>query len=73
MAKHVYPVATRGAGKPAFGDLLVSAVTSDDVAAVMTAHPAGCSAQTRMHTYQRLRRLFDLAIFPIQPTPEETS
>ena len=64
MKKHVYGVKTRGPKGPEFGDLRASDVTSDDVAAVMAAHSKELAAQTRMHTYQRLRRLFDLAIFP---------
>jgi integrase len=64
MRKHVYGVHTRGAAGPVFGDLPVAQVTSDDVAAVMASHSSELAAQTRMHTYQRLRRLFDLAIFP---------
>jgi integrase len=64
MAKHVYGVRTRGPAGPVFGDLPVAQVTSDDVSAVMASHSMALAAQTRMHTYQRLRRLFDLAIFP---------
>ena len=64
MAKHVYAVRTRGATGPVFGDLQVAQVTSDDVSAVMASHSMALAAQTRMQTYQRLRRLFDLAIFP---------
>jgi hypothetical protein len=66
MAKHVYPVKTRGPSGPTFGDLPVADVSSDDVAAVMASHPAGCSAQVRLHSYQRLRRVFDLAIYPLK-------
>ncbi len=66
MAKHVYGVKTRGAGGATFGDLRVVDVTNDDIAAVMASHSSKLAAQTRMHTYQRLRRLFDLAIFPLR-------
>jgi hypothetical protein len=44
----------------------VASVTTDDVAAVMAAHPKELRAKTRSDTYQRLRRLFDLAIFPLR-------
>jgi integrase len=52
-----------------FGDLPVTAVTTNDVAAVMAAHPRDLRAKTRGDTYQRLRRLFDLAIFPMRLRP----
>jgi integrase len=64
MAKHVYPAHVRGASGPLFGDLPVASVTTDDVAEVMASHSNELAAATRTHTYQRLRRLFDLAIFP---------
>jgi integrase len=66
LAAHVLEVKTRGASGPAFGDLVVTDVTADDVAAVMAAQPKDHRAQTRLHTYVRLRRIFDLAIYPLK-------
>jgi hypothetical protein len=51
LRSHVYPIRTRGATGPVFGDLLVSAVTTDDVTAVMAAHPKELRAKTRIDTY----------------------
>ncbi len=66
LKAHAYEVKTRGPNGPTFGDLTVAAVTTDDVAVVMGAHPKELRAKTRGDTYQRLRRLFDLAIFPLR-------
>ena len=66
LKAHAYEVKTRGASGPVFGDLPVMGVTTDDVSAVMAAHPRELRAKTRGDTYQRLRRLFDLAIFPLR-------
>ncbi len=66
LKAHAYEVKTRGASGPVFGDLPVASVTTDDVSAVMAAHPRELRAKTRGDTYQRLRRLFDLAIFPLR-------
>lgn len=60
MAKHVYPIKTRGPAGPDFGDLQVSDVTSDDIAAVMGAHGKELAAQTRMHTNVEPLRFHDL-------------
>jgi hypothetical protein len=64
MAKHLYAARVRGAGCADFGDLPVPQVTTDDIAAVMAAHSKDLSARSRLHSYNRLHRLFDLAIFP---------
>jgi integrase len=61
-----YEVRTRGPSAPVFGDLPASAVTTDDVAKVMAALPAGQRSETRVKQYNRLHRLFDLAIFPVR-------
>jgi integrase len=66
LKAHAYEVKTRGPSGPAFGDLPVSQVTTDDLSIVLGAHPAELRAKTRGDTYQRLRRLFDLAIFPLR-------
>src|SRR5579872_5635239 len=66
LKAHAYEIRTRGSSGPAFGDLPVAGVTTDDVSAVMAAHPRELRAKTRGDTYQRLRRLFDLAIFPLR-------
>jgi integrase len=66
LNKHAMPVKTRGANGPAFGDLRVVDVTPRDIVEVMAAQPKEHRAQTRLHIYQRLRRLFDLAIFPLE-------
>lgn len=68
LAKHVYGVKTRVASGPSFGDLVVADVTTDDVAKIMAGHVG--SAQTRLHTYQRLKRIFDLAEFPCRLRPD---
>ena len=73
LAKHVYAVKTRGPQGPSFGDLPVDTVTSDDVAKVMAAQPKEHAAQTRLHIYQRLRRLFDLAEIPCKLRPESSN
>jgi integrase len=64
LAAHVYDVKTRGPAGPAFGDLAVADVTSDDVAIVMGAQPSEHRAETRIKQYNRLHRLFELAEFP---------
>ena len=64
LARHVYDVRTRGPAAPAFGDMFVADVTTEDVAKVMAAQPKDHAAQTLIHTYQRMRRIFDLAEFP---------
>ncbi|HMI85118.1 MAG TPA: tyrosine-type recombinase/integrase [Polyangiaceae bacterium] len=69
LEKHAMGVKTRGPGKPAFGDLPVGDVTTKDISEVMAQHAAG-RAQTKQHTYNRLHRLFDLAIFPLELRPE---
>jgi integrase len=73
LKAHAYEIKTRGPSGPVFGDLSVSSVTSDDVAAVMAAHPKDLSARTVTVTYQCLRRLFDLAIFPCKLRKEGDS
>lgn len=70
LKKHAYEVKTRGPSAPAFGDLPVADVTTDDISVIMGTHSQSLRAQTRTHTYQRLRRLFDLAIFPLKLRPE---
>ena len=64
IAKHILAVRTRGPSGPTFGELRVVEVTQKDVLAVMSAQPKDQRAQTRLHTYQRMRRMFDLAISP---------
>ena len=67
LAKHVYGVKTRGETGPAFGDLPVASVTVDDARAVMGAQRPGEQAlQTRRHTYNRIRHVFDFAEFPLK-------
>jgi len=73
LGAHAYEIRTRGPSGPVFGDLPVASVTSDDVAAVMAAHPKDLSARTITVTYQCLRRLFDLAIFPCKLRKEGDS
>lgn len=65
LEKHAMGVKTRGSSKPTFGDLPVANVTTDDVVTVLAQHAPG-RAQTKQHTYNRLHRLFDLAIFPLK-------
>ncbi|HMJ53180.1 MAG TPA: tyrosine-type recombinase/integrase [Polyangiaceae bacterium] len=62
-------VKTRGPTERDFGDLPVADVTTKDIIEVMSQHVAG-RAQTKQHTYNRLHRLFDLAIFPLELRPE---
>jgi integrase len=64
LEANAYDVKTRGDAGPAFGDLDVAAVTSDDIAKVMGAQPADNRAETRIKQYNRLHRLFELAEFP---------
>lgn len=73
LAAHVYEVRTRGPSGPAFGDLAVADVTSDDIAAVMGAQPANHRAETRIKQYNRLHRLFELAEFPCRLRREGTN
>jgi integrase len=73
LKAHAYEVKARGPSGPTFGDLPVTAVTTDDVSAVMAAHPRELRAKTRGDTYQRLRRLFDLAIFPLRLRKDDSN
>jgi integrase len=66
LKANAYEVRTRGASAPAFGDLPLTSVTTDDVAKVMAALPAEHRSETRVKQYNRLHRLFDLAIFPLR-------
>jgi integrase len=66
LKANAYEVKTRGPSGPAFGDLAVAAVTTDDVAKVMAEQPAEHRSETRVKQYNRLHRLFDLAIFPLR-------
>jgi len=70
LEKHAFNVRTRGPKEVAFGDLLIGDVSDDDCATVMASQPRDQASQTRTHTYQRLRRLFDLAIYPCKLRPE---
>lgn len=63
LSKSAFPVKTRGVVGPAFGDLRVADVEVADITAVMGAQKG--AAETRKHMYSRLRRLFDLAEFPV--------
>src|SRR5262245_13667182 len=63
---------TRGPNKPAFGDLPIADVETDDISTIMAQH-AERRAQTKQHTYNRLRRLFDLTIFPLRLRPEKSN
>jgi len=72
LAKHALGVQTRGRGSE-FGDLRVAEVAAEDVAKVMAALPRDHAAQTRMHMYQRLRRIFDLAEYPCRLREEGTN
>jgi integrase len=62
LAKHAFPVRTRGSSGSTFGDLRVAEVQVDDISAVMAS--LGGAAESRKHMYSRLKRLFDLAEFP---------
>jgi len=73
LAKHALGVRTRGARGPEFGDLRVAEVTPDDVGKVMAALPRDQAAQSRLHMYQRLRRVFDLAEYPCRLREEGTN
>jgi integrase len=73
LEAHVYDVKTRGESAPAFGELDVAVVTSDDIARVMGAQPADHRAETRVKMYNRLHRLFELAEFPCRLRPEGTN
>ena len=70
LAANAYEVRTRGPDAPAFGDLPLASVTSDDVAFVMGVQPAEHRAETRIKQYNRLHRLFELAEFPCRLRPE---
>jgi integrase len=54
---------------PEFGALPAAHVTTEDIATIMAKHAPG-RAQTKQHTYNRLHRLFDLAIFPLRLRPD---
>jgi integrase len=69
LEKHALKVKTRGPSAPEFGALPAAHVTTEDVATIMAKHAPG-RAQTKQHTYNRLHRLFDLAIFPLRLRPE---
>lgn len=73
LNKTVLDLETRGPRKPKFGDLRVIDVTPEDIAKIMAMQPREHAAQTRMHTYQRLRRVFDLAEFPCRLRTEGTN
>lgn len=66
LSKHVIGVRTRGPSGPTFGELRVVDVTENDAIKVIGAQPKDQRAQTLLHTYQRMRRIFDLAIFPLK-------
>jgi len=66
LARHVYGVKTRGVNRPAFGEIHVHDVSDIDVERVMSAQPKEHSSETRLKTYNRLSRLFDLVIFPLR-------
>jgi integrase len=66
LKANAYEVRTRGPSGPVFGDLPVAGVTTDDVAKVMATQPAEHRSETRVKQYNRLHRLFDLAIFPLR-------
>lgn len=53
LEKHAMKVHTRGPSKPAFGNLPIVDVKTDDITAIMAAHAKG-RAQTKQHTYNRL-------------------
>jgi hypothetical protein len=72
LKANAYEVRTRGPSAPVFGDLPVADVTTDDVAKVMAAQPAGRS-ETRVKQYNRLHRLFDLAIVPLRLRPDNSN
>jgi integrase len=66
LRKNVYEVKTRGNAGAPFGDLPLADVTEDDVGKVMAAQPPKSRAETLIKQYNRLHRLFDLAIFPLR-------
>jgi integrase len=66
LEKHVYRVKTRGQNAPDFGDLRAADVTERDCELVTAAQPKTHRAQTRLHTYIRMRRLFELSIYPLR-------
>lgn len=68
IEKRISKAKTRGAHGPDFGDLLVAEVTDTDCELVMA--PQKGSGQTCKHTYNRLKRLFDLAVFPCKLRPD---
>jgi integrase len=73
LAAHAYGVKTRGPDAPAFGDMSVTAVTAEDLQAVMAAQPKEQRAETRIKQYNRLHRLFELAEFPCRLRLEGTN
>jgi integrase len=73
LKANAYEVRTRGPSGPAFGDLSVAAVTTDDAAKVMAAQPTEQRSETRVKQYNRLHRLFDLAIFPMRLRPDNSN
>ncbi len=68
-----YGAKTRGPNAPAFGDMSVTAVTAEDLQAVMASQPKEQRAETRNKQYNRLHRLFELAEFPCRLRPEGTN
>lgn len=71
LAKHVYGAKTRGPTGPDFGDLSIASVTADDARAVMGAQkPEAQAHQTRVHTYARVRQVFDFAELPLKLRPD---
>jgi integrase len=73
LKANAYEVRTRGPSAPTFGDLSVASVTTDDVAKVMAAQPAEHRSETGVKQYNRLHRLFDLAIFPMRLRPDNSN
>ena len=73
LAKYALEVPTRGSRGVRFGDLPVPSVTAEDVGRIMAALPRHHAAQTRVHMYQRLRRIFDLAEYPCRLREENTN
>jgi integrase len=68
LAKHTYKVKTRGENAPDFGDLAAADVTTKDITKVMAVQKGASGSRT--HTYNRLKRLFDLAEVPSELRPE---
>jgi hypothetical protein len=73
LKANAYEVRTRGPSGHVFGDLSVAAVTTDDVSKVMAAQPKEHRSETRVKQYNRLHRLFDLAIFPARIRPDNSN